>query len=115
VAILECYRTGEGSPNLRQNLNLPFPSSIWKKSNRLADISFDSSGRQIAVVTDIGKWFVFDISRSKANAHSRASGLLTSRPSGETPSEWWKIVWMDDGDNLLIGESQAIYLINIDV
>src|ERR1700733_5764881 len=62
VGILTCSRTGDKRAFVQHCMGLPLPSTGHMQSKYVADTAFNSSGSQIATVTDRGFWTVYDLS-----------------------------------------------------
>lgn len=117
VAILTCSRTEDKRAFVQQCITLPLPSTATAKAKYIADTAFNSSGSQIATVTDKGFWTIYDLS-----VQAKQSSLVASRSlelpelsAGERRTGWWKIEWIEQSNNLLVAESKGLHLLNLNV
>lgn len=117
VAILACSRTQDKRPFVRQCSTLPLPSTALAESTYIADVAFNSSGSQIATVTDKCFWAVYDVSVKMTQSSLTASGSLElpELSAGERRSGWAKIAWIEQTNDLLIAESKGLHLLNFNV
>lgn len=117
VAILTCARTENKLPFVARCLTLPLFSLVSSSSKYIADTVFSPDGSQIAIITDQGYWTVYDFSIRKETASVVSSGhvelpwLLSERQR----RRWWKILWTDNLDHMLLVESNGLHLLNLKV
>ena len=117
VAILTCSRTDDKRAFVQQCITLSLPSTATANSKYIADTAFNSSGSQIATVTDKGFWAIYDLSIQAKQSSLVASGSLElpELSAGERRTGWWKIEWIEQSNDLLVAESKGLHLLNLNV
>src|SRR5271170_2448109 len=117
VSILTCSRTEDKRAFVQHCMKLPLPSAGHMKSKYVADTAFNSSGSQIATVTDRGFWSVYGLSIPAKTVSVAASGWLElpELSAGENRTGWWKIEWIQEPNNLVVAESKGLHLLNFNV
>src|SRR5277367_1034780 len=117
VAILTCSRTEDKRAFVQHCTTVPLPSTGHMRSKYVADTAFNSSGSQIATVTDRGFWTVYNLSIPAKTVSVVASGWLElpELSAGEGRTGWWKIEWIEQTNDLLLAESKGLHLLNFNV
>ena len=114
VAILTCSRTEDNCPFLHHCMTLPSPLSDSAKSKLISDTAFAPNGTRIAIITDQGRWKVYDLSIKREQASIMATGSV-DLSEGECRNGWWKMEWTNNSDGLMIAESRGLHFVNIQV
>ena len=115
VTILNCYRTREGQISIEPCLTLPAPMSQNTVPQTIADLTFNTMGSKAITITDRGFWTVYDLSIRTGRATESSSGRIESSfiKNKEVRMGWWKIEWIDHTEEVLIAESNGLYLLDV--
>lgn len=115
VSILTCSRTETKHPSVHHCLELASPLLKDSTSKYIADTAFNSDGSQIATVTDQGYWTVYQVSLKREIADVVSFGSIERSSIDKHRSDWWKMEWTDNSDNLIIASSNSVRFLNVQV
>jgi hypothetical protein len=113
VTILSGYRLAGEQVSVEPCLTLPTTTSKTTFSRKISDLTFDTLGSKVIVITDNGYWTVFEIFVRTGRFSGSSSGHIEISSSHKTCTGWWKMAWIDHTDEVLVAESYSLHLLDV--
>jgi Rrn6, beta-propeller len=116
VGILSYRPARSNRPSLDLVLSLPIPFLINTSAKFVSDVTFDSTGTRIALISNQGHWILFELDYKSISAAIVASGSIEfSLMDFEVRRPWWKLYWMNRANDILVAESRSLHMFNVEV
>jgi len=114
VVIFTCSKEkGKVAPTLERSPSLPLLFSKPTAAGHIADVAFDPTGDRIAVITIKGHWIVYELRGPERSTTVVSVGTPeTSLLQNEEREGWWKLLWTNDINKIIVTRRKAVYLLD---